>query len=406
MKKLVSMLLVLCLVLCSVTMVALADDSDTVTYEITDENMALLERFKSDPSSVSFDELSQAMNEDIVFAAEAYKVLDSISATVGESYDCTVDGSFMKNLPDDTNVSSGQYQMHDFETSDTQSVTLADVREFGSDAITSYSVRDSSLDFTNWQEGICKIFARSDSGFYFAGSGSRVSPDWVLTCAHITYQYEDVEGIMFEGDPDKERKVITWWNHTYASEIVVIPAYVGELPDTEYNVVSGKPTLTVNNSPRGSASAVIKASYISPAYTELTALDSYNDAKCVSADWAMLYVPNDFDSTHYFNLQSMDDMIASHFDDKFYSMMGYPGAGDKVLTQKLCKYTGLEEPGMGCFNELPDFGMSGGPLLDGMRVSGVISRQNDKKGTDKLGLCCLITGELELFLRDLGMLSD
>lgn len=183
MKKLVSMFLVLCLVLCSVTMVALADDSNTVTYEITDENMALLERFKADPSSVSFDELSQAMNDDIVFAAEAYKVLESISVTVGEAYDCTVDGSFMKNLPDDTNVSSGQYQMHDFETSDTQSVTSDDIREFGSEVITSYSVGDSSLDFTNWQEGICKIFARSDSGFYFAGSGSRVSPDWVLTCA-------------------------------------------------------------------------------------------------------------------------------------------------------------------------------------------------------------------------------
>ena len=118
MKKLVSMLLVLCLVLCSVTMVALADDSDTVTYEITDENMVLLEKFKADPSSVSFDELSQAMNEDIVFAAEACKVLDSISVCLDDS-DMSVD--VQDNTAESYALEDSVPDLcaHDFDTGDT-----------------------------------------------------------------------------------------------------------------------------------------------------------------------------------------------------------------------------------------------------------------------------------------------
>lgn len=178
MKKLVSMLLVLCLVLCSVTIVALADDSDTVTYEITDENMALLEKFKADPSRVSFDELSQAMNDDIVFAAEAYKVLDSISVVnidnIASNCDVTSDESGVCEL----SGVSDTIAVHDFSTGATYSGDLGSEAE-------SYSLDPdgyypSRINRYNWKEGMCRLFIQLDHGYYTWASGFRVGPHWII----------------------------------------------------------------------------------------------------------------------------------------------------------------------------------------------------------------------------------
>ena len=215
MKKLVSMLLVLCLVLCSVTMVALADDSDTVTYEITDENMVLLEKFKADPSSVSFDELSQAMNEDIVFAAEACKVLDSISVCLDDS-DMSVD--VQDNTAESYALEDSVPDLcaHDFDTGD----TYAGLLDFPSNtkAADSDEYYPSRINRYNWTEGMCRIFAMFDNGVFGWSSGFRVGPHWVMTCAHAFYTLVDLRHV-WQDENGNINEELDLCNHTFAEQV-------------------------------------------------------------------------------------------------------------------------------------------------------------------------------------------
>lgn len=382
MKKLVSMLLVLCLVLCSVTMVALADDSDMVTYEITDENITLLEKFKADPSSVSFDELSQAMNEDIVFAAEAYKVLCSVCVPLYEDVSDIDDVS--ENYLCDTyamDVVPVTMSLHDFVTGVTESCSPShgiepqywDPEGFYPPRINRY----------NWKEGVCRIFVRVGS-FYGWASGFRVGPHWIMTCAHSFYTLIDKD--LGNGE--------VWSNHTFADSVLAVPGYIGGLPDTEMDPDTHEITLTMTNSPYGVSAVDITQSYICEQYIQLSSSDAHNISPKAMYDWAFLHIDETYNPTSYFELCSLEEFFDKDYAGKKYYMAGYPGTFDgenmvdRDIVRNECEYRGHMDlkPRIGYFTRASIGGMSGGPLLDmNYFVLGMCLMKTDAKFENEFG---------------------
>lgn len=62
-----------------------------------------------------------------------------------------------------------------------------------------------------------------------------------MTCAHAFYSVVD----------HVHKGMVVWKNHTFAKSVLAVPGYIGDLPDTEFDLETKKLTLTINNAPYG-----------------------------------------------------------------------------------------------------------------------------------------------------------
>lgn len=361
-KKRKCLVLVLCVcLLCTSIVSAYAVDTDVEYDELSVVKQDFLERLETDPDDVSFDELSELMNTDLEFTVDVYEKLSELSVEVDCECELDSDVSAYSLVSD----AEDSYQIYDFATG-----TVVEREIVVDDIVVSHSISTTANNDREptFAEGICKLFVRSPDNKYFAASGFRVGTRSLLTCAHAVYSVlgsTDASGI------------VTWKSGTWASEVLVVPGYVGGLDTTVYDDVTNRPQFSLTNCPYGMSSASIQTAYMPTEFAELRS-ETYNDPRsCVPHDWAFLKMAYVANTDAYFNVKSYAQSKSDSFGFNNLCLVGYPGVYNYNKDVPAVSPTPIDSPWIQSwcsqsqwmqrllYVDKPSYGgMSGGPLFD------------------------------------------
>lgn len=305
------------------------------------------------------------MNHDASFASIAYSRLSDIS--VGDNCETdSVSDDVIQAFSD--SFDSCNYAVHNFKQNASRMYVS---QSCDVDAnLSSYSglvgVTPNSPDF---KDNVCKIFIKSPHwGYYFAGSGAAISNFGILTCMHILYShivhYELLE------EENRAHTELVWDADEWAAEVLVVPGWVGDLPDTYFQPGTHKPRFSANNAPNGAYGRPVSSGtdvLYDPRYvTDLTG-DTYDDLDMVCYDWAVLKMSKGLQPVDFLNIGTLDNAIKETKDAGYLftnlRLYGYPDTEHKQVFVD-CTYMSNPYVDSSVMDGYGRGGMSGGPVFD------------------------------------------